>query len=85
MIKCDYNGNIQIMGSREEITGEFVCIVNRLKDALTISDIKFMILAGLKSEEYRQSVLFPKIGVLSKKEFDEFVNEELNKEFNNAD
>lgn len=85
MIKCDYNGNIQIMGSKEEITGEFVCIVNRLKDALTISDIKFMILAGLKSEEYRQSVLFPKIGVLSKKEFDEFVNEELNKEFNNAD
>ena len=71
--------------SKEEITGEFVCIVNRLKDALTISDIKFMILAGLKSEEYRQSVLFPKIGVLSKKEFDEFVNEELNKEFNNAD
>ena len=84
MIKCE-NGDIQIIGSKEEISGEFVCIVNRLKNALTISDIKFMILAGLKSEEYRQSVLFPKIGVLSKKEFDEFVNEEFNKEFNNAD
>lgn len=84
MIKCE-NCDIQIIGSKEEIAGEFVCIVNRLKDALTISDIKFMILAGLKSEEYRQSVLFPQIGVLSKKEFDEFVNEELNKEFNNAD
>lgn len=84
MIKCD-NGDIQIIGRKKEITYEFVCIISRLKDVMTISDIKFSILAGLKPEEYRQSVLLPKIGALSKKEFDEFVNEELNKEFNNAD
>lgn len=84
MIKCD-NGDVEIVGRKKEITGEFVFIINRLKDVMTISDIKFSILAGLKSEEYRQSVLLPKIDVLSKKEFDEFVNEELNKEFNNAD
>ena len=66
MIKCD-NGDIQILGRKKEITGEFVCIINRLKDAMTISDIKFSILAGLKSEEYRQSVLLPKVGVLSKR------------------
>lgn len=83
MIKCD-NGDIQIIGRKKEITGEFVSIIDRLKDALTISDIKFSILAGLKSEEYRQSVLLPKIGVLSKKEFDEFVNEELKEELKNV-
>lgn len=84
MIKCD-NGDVEIVGRKKEITGEFVCIISRLKDVMTISDIKFSILVGLKSEEYRQSVLLPKIGALSEKEFDEFVNEELNKEFNNAD
>lgn len=84
MIKCE-NGDVEIVGLKKDITGEFVCIINRLKDAMTISEIKFSILAGLKSEEYRQSVLLPKIGVLSEKEFDEFVNEELNKEFDNAD
>ena len=84
MIKCD-NGYIQITGQIGGITADFVCIISRLKDVMTISDIKFSILAGLKSEEYRQSVLLSKIGALSKKEFDEFVNEELNKEFNNAD
>lgn len=83
MIKCD-NGDVEIVGRKKEITGEFVCIFNRVKDVLTISDIKFMILAGLKSEEYRQSVLLPKIGVLSKKEFDEFVNEELKEELKNV-
>lgn len=78
MIKFDNDGNgIQIKGSKEEIIVEFVYIINRLKEVMTISDIKFSILAGLKSEEYRQSVLLPKVGVLSKKEFDEFVNEEL--------
>ena len=84
MIKCD-NGDIQITGRKDGITADFVCIISRLKDVMTISDIKFSILVGLKSEEYRQSVLLPKIGALSEKEFDEFVNEELNKEFNNAD
>ena len=84
MIKCE-NGYIQITGRKDEITAEFVCIISRLKDVMTISDIKFSILLGLKSDEYRQSVLLPKVGVLSRKEFDEFVNEELNKEFNNAD
>ena len=84
MIKCD-NGDVEIVGRKKEITGEFVCIISRLKDVMTISDIKFSILVGLKSEEYRQSVLSPKIGALSEKEFDEFVNEELNKELNNAD
>ena len=84
MIKCD-NGDVEIVGRKKEITGEFVCIISRLKDVMTISDIKFSILVGLKSEEYRQSVLLPKIGALSEKEFDEFVNEELNKELNNAD
>lgn len=84
MIKCD-NGDIQIRGRKDGITADFVCIISRLKDVMTISDIKFSILTGLKSEEYRQSVLLPKIGVLSEKEFDEFVNEELNKEFDNAD
>lgn len=84
MIKCK-NGDIQIRGRKKDITGEFVCIISRLKDVMTISDIKFSILAGLKPEEYLQSVLRPKIGALSKKEFDEFINEELNKEFNNAD
>ena len=84
MIKFD-NGDIQIKGRKDEITADFVCIISRLKDVMTISDIKSSILAGLKSEEYRQSVLLPKLGVLSEKEFDEFVNEELNKEFNNAD
>ena len=84
MIKCD-NDNIQITGRKDGITADFVCIISRLKDVMTISDIKFSILVGLKSEEYRQSVLLPKIGALSEKEFDEFVNEELNKEFNNAD
>lgn len=84
MIKCE-NGGLEIVGLKKDITGEFMCIINRLKDAMTISEIKFSILAGLKSEEYRQSVLLPKIGVLSEKEFDEFVNEELNKEFDNAD
>lgn len=84
MIKCD-NGDIEIVGRKKDITGEFVCIINRLKDAMTISEIKFSILAGLKPEEYRHSVLLPLVGVLSKKEFDEFVNKELNKELNNAD
>lgn len=84
MIKCD-NGDVEIVGRKKEITGEFVCIINRLKDAMTISEIKFSILAGLKPEEYRHSVLLPLVGVLSKKEFDEFVNKELNKELNNAD
>ena len=84
MIKCE-NGYIQITERKDEITAEFVCIISRLKDVMTISDIKFSILVGLKSEEYRQSVLLPKIGALSEKEFDEFVNEELNKELNNAD
>lgn len=82
MIKCE-NGDIQITGRKDEITAEFVCIINRVKDVMTISDIKFSILAGLKSEEYRQSVLLPKIGVLSKKEFDEFVSEELKEELKN--
>lgn len=84
MIKCN-NGDIQIKGRKDVITADFVCIISRLKDVMTISDIKFSILAGLKPEEYRQSVLLSKIGALSEKEFDEFVNEELNKEFNNAD
>ena len=84
MIKCK-NGDIQIKGRKDEITADFVCIISRLKDVMTISDIKSSILAGLKSEEYRQSVLLPKLGVLSEKEFDEFVSEELNKEFKNAD
>lgn len=84
MIKCD-NGDLKIVGRKKDITGEFECIISRLKDVMTISDIKFSILAGLKSEEYRQSVLLPKVGVLSEKEFDEFINKELNKEFNNAD
>lgn len=84
MIKCD-NGDIEIVGRKKDITGEFVCIINRLKDVMTISDIKFSILAGLKPEEYRHNVLLPLTEVLSKKEFDEFINEELNKEFNNAD
>lgn len=84
MIKCD-NGDVEIVGRKKDIIGEFVCIINRLKDAMTISDIKFSILAGLKPEEYRQSVLLPLTEVLSKKKFDEFINEELNKEFNNAD
>ena len=84
MIKCN-NGNIQIKGRKDKITTDFVCIISRLKDVMTISDIKLSILLGLKSEEYQRSVLFPQIGVLSKKEFDEFVNEELNKELNNAD
>lgn len=84
MIKCE-NGDVQIGGRKNGITADFVCIISRLKDVMTISDIKFSILAGLKSEEYRQSVLLPKAGVLSEKEFDEFVSEELNKEFNNAD
>ena len=75
MIKCE-NGNIQFKGRKDEITAEFACIISRLKDIMTISDIKFSILAGLKSEEYRQSVLLSKIGALSQKEFDEFVNEE---------
>lgn len=83
MIKC-VNGDIQITGRKDDIIGEFVCIINRLKDEMTISDIKFSILAGLKSEEYRLSVLLPLTEVLSEKEFDEFVNEELNKEFKNA-
>ena len=83
MIKCD-NGDVEIVGRKKDITGEFTCIINRLKDALTISDIKFSILAGLKSEEYRQSVLLPKVGVLSRKEFDEFVNEELKEELKNV-
>lgn len=83
MIKCD-NGDVEIVGRKKEITGEFACIFNRVKDILTISDIKFVILAGLKSEEYRQSVLLPKIGVLSKKEFDEFVSEELKEELKNV-
>ena len=84
MIKCD-NDNIQITGRKDGITADFVCIISRLKDVMTISDIKFSILVGLKSEEYRQSVLLPKSVALSEKEFDEFVNEELNKELNNAD
>lgn len=84
MIKCD-NGDIEIVGCKKEITGEFVYIINRLKDAMTIFDIKFSLLTGLKSDEYLQSVLLPKLRVLSKKEFDEFLNEELNKEFSNAD
>ena len=83
MIKFDNDG-IQIKGSKEEITVEFVYIIDRLKEVMTISDIKFAILAGLKSEEYRQSVLLPKIGILSKKEFDEFVNEELKEELKNV-
>ena len=82
MIKCD-NGDIQITGRKDEITAEFVCIISRLKDVMTISDIKFSILVGLKSEEYRQSVLLPKVGVLSEKEFDEFVSEELKEELKN--
>ena len=84
MIKCE-NGDIQIIGRKKDITGEFVCIISRLKDVMTISDIKFSILAGLKSEEYRHNVLLPLTEALSKKEFDEFINEELNKELNNAD
>lgn len=84
MIKCD-NGKIQITGRKDGITVDFACIISRLKDVMTISDIKFSILVGLKSEEYRQSVLLPKSVALSEKEFDEFVNEELNKELNNAD
>lgn len=85
MIKCD-NSNIQISGRKGEITADFMCIISRLKkDVMTISDIKFSILAGLKPEEYRQSVLLPKVRVLSEKEFDKFVSEELNKELNNAD
>ena len=84
MIKCD-NGDIEIVGRKKDITADFVCIINRLKDAMTISDIKFSILAGLKPEEYRHNVLLPLTEVLSKKEFDEFINEELNKELNNAD
>ena len=84
MIKCE-NGDIQITGRKYEITAEFVCIISRLKDVMTISDIKFSILAGLRPEEYQQSVLISKIEALSKKEFDEFVSEELNKEFKNAD
>lgn len=84
MIKCD-NGDIEIVGRKKDITGEFVCIINRLKDAMTISEIKFSILAGLKPEEYRHNVLLPLTEALSKKEFDEFINEELNKELNNAD
>lgn len=83
MIKCE-NGDIQIKGRRDDITAEFVCIISRLKDVMTISDIKFSILAGLKSDEYRQSVLLPKIGVLSEKDFDEFVNEELKEELKNV-
>lgn len=83
MIKCE-NGDIQIKGRKDNITSEFVCIISRLKDVMTISDIKFSILAGLKSEEYRQSVLLQKIGVLSEKEFDEFVNEELKEELKNV-
>lgn len=83
MIKCD-NGDIQITGRKDGITAEFVCIISRLKDVMTISDIKFSILVGLKSEEYRQSVLLPKIGVLSKKEFDEFVSEELKEALKNV-
>ena len=78
MIKCD-NGDLEIVGRKKDITGECVCIISRLKDVMTISDIKFSILAGLKSEAYRQSVLLPKLGVLSAKEFDEFVNERLDK------
>ena len=84
MIKCD-NGDVKMTGRKDGITVDFVCIISRLKDVMTIFDIKFSILLGLKSDEYRRSVLLPKIRVLSKKEFDEFVNEELNKEFNNAD
>lgn len=84
MIKCD-NGNVEIVGRKKDITGEFVCIINRLKDAMTISEIKFSILAGLKPEEYRHSVLLPLVGGLSKKEFNEFVSKELNKELNNAE
>lgn len=84
MIKCD-NGDIEIVGRKKDITGEFVYIVNRLKGAMTIFDIKFSLLTGLKSDEYLQSVLLPKLRVLSKKEFDDFLNEELNKEFKNAD
>lgn len=84
MIKCD-NGDIEIVGRKKDITSKFVCILNSLKDVMTISDIKFSILAGLKPEEYRRSVLLPLVGVLSRKEFDEFVNKELNKELNNAD
>ena len=82
MIKCE-NGDIQMSGRKDEIIGEFVCIISRLKDVMTISEIKFSILVGLKSEEYRQSVLLPKVGVLSKKEFDEFVDEELKEELKN--
>lgn len=84
MIKCD-NGDIEIVGRKKDITGEFVCIINRLKDAMTISEIKFSILAGLKPEEYRHNILLPLAGVLSEKEFDEFVTKKLNKELNNAD
>ena len=84
MIKCE-NGVIQITGRKDKIPAEFACIISRLKDVMTISDIKFSILAGLKPEEYRQSVLLPLTEVLSKKKFDEFINEELNKELNNAD
>ena len=84
MIKCD-NGDIEIVGRKKDITGEFVCIINRLKDVMTISDIKSSILAGLKSEEYRNDVLLTLVKTLSKKEFDKFVNRELYKEFENAD
>ena len=84
MIKCE-NGDVESVGRKKDISGEFVCIISRLKDVMTISDIKFSILVGLKSEEYRQSVLLPKIKALSEKKFDEFINEELNKELNNAD
>ena len=48
MIKCD-NGDIKIIGRKDGITTDFVCIISRLKDVMTISDIKFSILAGLKS------------------------------------
>lgn len=84
MIKCD-NGNVEIVGRKDKITADFACIISRLKDVITITDIKFSILAGLKPEEYRNNVLLPLTEVLSKKEFVEFINEELNKEFNNAD
>lgn len=83
MIKCD-NGDIQITGRKDGITAEFVCIISRLKDVMTISDIKFSILVGLKSEEYRHNVLLPLTEALSKKEFDEFVNKELNEELKNV-
>ena len=66
MIKCE-NGDVESVGLKKDITGEFACIINRLKDAMTISEIKFSILAGLKSEEYRQNVLLPLTKALSKK------------------